>query len=277
MNTLPVVAAIPNYNMATELVVLLPQLLDQNYSDIFVLDDASIDDSRAVVESYGPRVTFVGGDINIGAGGNRNRVIKALRYDALIHFLDADTELETKDVVSVIKQTIPAGDFGFVGGLVKTKSGMPLVWNYGPRPGLKSDIAAIRQYQLERLLVTDISKAEAFHKRHTKLLKDWPDPLVSPVKTQTYWCSEANMVICSATFAKFNGFDEIIRETEISDFAVRLHRAGFASYFNPAFVVRHTEAEVRDYNRRSVKDRERWQLARRYGIRNWLLSADKYL
>jgi GT2 family glycosyltransferase len=276
MNTLPVVAAIPNYNMAAELKVLLPQLIKEDYTDIFVLDDASTDDSKAIVESFGPRVTFVGGAVNLGAGGNRNRVIKALNYDAFIHFLDADTELETKNIVSIIQQASPRGDFGFVGGLVKTKLGMPLVWNYGTRPGFKSDIAAIRQYQFECLLAVDLAKAKAFHSRHAKLLQHWPNPLVDSRKIETYWCSEANMVIRSSTFATFNGFDETIRETEISDFSVRLHRAGLRSYFDPSFIVRHTEAEVRTYNRRSVKDRERWQLARRYGIRNWLPSSDRY-
>ena len=47
---LPVVAAIPNYNMGEHLRVLLPQVLSQRYDDIFVLDDASTDDSVDVVQ-----------------------------------------------------------------------------------------------------------------------------------------------------------------------------------------------------------------------------------
>ena len=48
-NRLPVVAAIPNYNMARGLNTLLPQVTEQDYAAIFVLDDASTDDSRVKV------------------------------------------------------------------------------------------------------------------------------------------------------------------------------------------------------------------------------------
>ena len=46
---LPVVAAIPNYNMGEHLRRLLPQVLAQHYDAVFVLDDASTDESADVV------------------------------------------------------------------------------------------------------------------------------------------------------------------------------------------------------------------------------------
>ena len=53
---LPVGAAIPNYNMGENLRRLLPQVLAQHYDAVFVLDDASTDDSADVVSEFGADV-----------------------------------------------------------------------------------------------------------------------------------------------------------------------------------------------------------------------------
>ena len=73
---LPVVAAIPNYNMGQQLAALLPELAQQDYADVFVLDDASTDGSREVVEGFnhGSGVHFVAGAENKGAGPTRGSV-----------------------------------------------------------------------------------------------------------------------------------------------------------------------------------------------------------
>src|SRR5512146_381971 len=92
---LPVVVAIPNYNMADSLTVLLPQVLLQDYDDVYVLDDASTDHSRDGAEVYKPDGRFVAGSENIGPGGNRSRIIDALSRQAIIHFLDADMRLDS--------------------------------------------------------------------------------------------------------------------------------------------------------------------------------------
>ena len=56
---LPVVPAIPNYNMGDNLRRLLPQALAQNYDTVFVLDDASTDHSVDVVSEFGDEVKLV--------------------------------------------------------------------------------------------------------------------------------------------------------------------------------------------------------------------------
>jgi N-acetylglucosaminyl-diphospho-decaprenol L-rhamnosyltransferase len=89
---LPVVAAIPNYNMGENLRRLLPQVLAQRYDAVFVLDDASTDDSADVVRGFGDDVRFVRSDTNRGAGANRNQIIDQVPDGVLIHFIDADME-----------------------------------------------------------------------------------------------------------------------------------------------------------------------------------------
>ena len=93
----PVVAAIPNYNMAASLRELLPQVLAQSYDRVFVLDDASTDDTVDVVDSFGGDVTLVRSPQNRGAGANRNQIIDHVADGTIIHFIDADMDLATTE------------------------------------------------------------------------------------------------------------------------------------------------------------------------------------
>lgn len=69
----PVVAAIPNYNMGHNLNRLLPEVLAQGYDAVYVLDDASTDDSADVVRQFGSDVKFVRSPRNQGAGATATR------------------------------------------------------------------------------------------------------------------------------------------------------------------------------------------------------------
>lgn len=277
MSKLPVVAAIANYNMAGELKQLLPQVLQQGYDGVYVLDDASTDNSSEVAESYGDKVTFVAGKTNKGAGGNRNRIIAALDRPAIIHFLDADVRLEGEHIASLVREVVPNTPFGFVVGLAKSPNGMQNAWNYGPRIGLKSDIGSlIRAYLIEPQLAAHPARAEKLARMFGRMLAGWPNPLARPQRREVYWGIEQNIVIRSDIFEQLGGFDEDLRETEILSLAIRMHRRGLPCYFDPRLSIVHTEGDVRPYRRDIVKLKELYRIARKYGIRNWLVSADKF-
>lgn len=130
----PVVAAIPNYNMGRHLRELIPQLLAQHYDAIFVLDDASTDDSVDVVAEFGDDVRFVRSPENRGAGANRNQIIDHVDSGTLIHFVDADMEMTTADTPAVAREI--AGRYlrhgiGMIGGLVSRLDGSQEYCNYG--------------------------------------------------------------------------------------------------------------------------------------------------
>lgn len=273
---LPVVAVITNFNMADQLEVLLPQILTQGYDVIYVLDDASTDASKTIVESYAG-VTFVAGQTNLGAGGNRNRILSILNEPAIIHFLDADVKLEATNTAGLVRQVVPEGEFGFVVGLANSPSGLQNSWNYGPRVGLKSDIGSLIQASiLEPNFTTHPQRAKKLRRTFKSLVRDWPDPLVTPTRRKVYWGIEQNIIFRSDIFKRFGGFDESLRETEILELAIRLHRAGLDSYFDPRVAITHTEGDVRKYNRNKVKGRELLRISRKYGLRNWLVSADRF-
>ena len=100
----PVVAAIPNYNMADNLRKLLPQILTQRYDRVFVLDDASSDHSVDVVSGFSDEVKLLRSRENGGAGANRNQIIDHVEDGAIIHFIDADMELKTAETPTVARE-----------------------------------------------------------------------------------------------------------------------------------------------------------------------------
>ncbi len=273
---LPVVAAIPNYNMGQQLAALLPELTSQGYADVFVLDDASTDGSREVVENFnhGSGVHFVTVAENKGAGPTRNLIIGALGYDAIIHFMDADVTLKTERIPEVVYDVMPTGPVGFVGGLLLTPEGIQSVWNYGPHQGLRGDVGANIQARIEPLLINNPDKANAIRGRFSQLLEDWPDPLSAPVRRQVFWNVEANLLMRSDVFAKLGGFDEKLREHEIQDLAIRVHNIGLLGYFDPSISVLHkNEQNVREYNRLAAMLKAELYIARKHGFRSWLKSG----
>jgi glycosyltransferase involved in cell wall biosynthesis len=81
---------IPNFNHAASLPQAIDSVLAQSHSahEILVVDDGSTDNSRAVIESYGPRVKAIFQE-NRGVSAARNHAARLAQGDWLA-FLDAD-------------------------------------------------------------------------------------------------------------------------------------------------------------------------------------------
>jgi glycosyltransferase involved in cell wall biosynthesis len=141
--TLPVIAAIPNYNMADGLSRLLPQLITQGYDQIYVLDDCSTDNSKQIVDSFGSDVVFVKTSVNKGAGAARNLIINAHSGLALIHFLDADVSIVTPGMPQVIAHLGWSSKTSFITGLVLDSKNRQSIWNYGPKLNIINSMSGI--------------------------------------------------------------------------------------------------------------------------------------
>jgi N-acetylglucosaminyl-diphospho-decaprenol L-rhamnosyltransferase len=265
---LPVVAAVPNYNMADSLTVLLPQLLAQDYDDIYILDDASTDNSREVVGSFGKDVKFVTGTVNKGAGANRNRIIPMLEgKDMIIHFLDADTECLSDDIPGTVRDLAIDPAVSFTGGLVRGEDGWQNVWNFGPRMSLHAALHAPIQEIIGRNLAKDIAVASRLRSTFDRYLQDWPNPFERPRERRTFWVIESNLVIRSADLQGIGGYDEKLREHEIQDLAIRFAKKGLIAKFNPAVELLQKKVDVRDYDRSKEMNRAAAYIARKHGIR----------
>jgi len=251
---LPVVAAIPNYNMSKGLARLLPQVLEQRYDHIYVLDDCSTDDSESVVISFGKKVTFLKNKVNQGAGGARNLIIPHLKEVSLIHFMDADISLVSKNNPEIIRRLGIDESTGFVGGLVFESDGKQSIWNYG-----------------QRLSITESSRSiiQSMNKSWSRLFTSKPHPADKPRKRDTFWVLERSFVIRSDTLEKLGGLDPLIREHDIQPLALKAHKAGLVSRFDPSFSVKsHQDIDVRPYNRLGSMVKAELYIIKKYG--SWL-------
>lgn len=253
---LPVVAAVPNYNMAHSLQTLIPQLLRQSYDHIYIIDDASTDDSVAVARSFSSqRLTVISLKHNRGAGSARNEVLKYLKNPAIIHFIDADVTILTKDTVQIIRTFPFDSTVGFIGGRIATSTQSESLWNYGPTSSLFSAISS-PLYVLTRSL-------------NLRFLYPLFPQRVRPGTTKQvkgmYWVGEANLVIHSDRMRELGGFTEQYREHDIKPMAYHARKKGYTNWYEPRLAVRHNAIKVRPGGRQFRIWFTDYHMSRQYG------------
>lgn len=239
----PVVAVIPAYNEEAVIGDLLNQVLEQDYSEVYVLDDASTDNTVEAVLGYGNDVKLVRGAENVGPGANRNRVIPVLGQEATIHFLDSDVRLNSKNSPTVARELGSIAEIGFVGGLVRMPNGQQNPWNYGPRLSFSQIIAGFLYSGLYQLGRRDPQAGRLLRSQLNSwsLIEQWPDQFVEPKAREVFWSGEANLVIPSKIFTNVGGFDPRLQYHEVMDLAIRLDRLGLKRRFDPSLDVTHVD------------------------------------
>ncbi len=268
---LPVVAAIPNYNMGSHLLRLLPQLLDQGYDRIYVLDDGSTDKSVEVVELFDGDVTLVRSPENQGCTANRNQIIDHVGDDELIHFIDADMDLETADTASVAREVMARyadRGVGAVGGLVCRVDGSQEPYNYGPVFALRTHLTSIPPL-IDRVRNKQ-QIANAVRRVNVPAMKYWPNVLEPPAPSEAYWLHEGNMLIYSSVYRAIGGYDPLMRNHGAQDLAIRLENRGIKRHFDPSIKVVHHYIDVRGKKRRRQQQESVRYLMRKHGLTRYL-------
>ena len=268
---LPVVAAIPNYNMGSHLHRLLPQLLDQGYDRIYVLDDGSTDKSVEVVELFDGDVTLVRSPENQGCTANRNQIIDHVGDDELIHFIDADMDLETADTASVAREVMARyadRGVGAVGGLVCRVDGSQEPYNYGPVFALRTHLTSIPPL-IDRVRNKQ-QIANAVRRVNVPAMKHWPNVLEPPTPSEAYWLHEGNMLIYSSVYRAIGGYDPLMRNHGAQDLAIRLENRGIKRHFDPSIKVVHHYIDVRGKKRRRQQQESVRYLMRKHGLTRYL-------
>jgi glycosyltransferase involved in cell wall biosynthesis len=103
MTALGASIVITNYNYGRFLTRCIDSALAQSYPDteVVVVDDASLDHSRAIIRGYGKRVVPVLQKCNLGQGAAFNAGFRACQGD-VVFFLDADDWLYPHAVARVV-------------------------------------------------------------------------------------------------------------------------------------------------------------------------------
>jgi glycosyltransferase involved in cell wall biosynthesis len=269
---LPVIVAIPNYNMGDNLRRLLPQVLAQRYDAVFVLDDASTDHSVDVVSAFGDEVKLVQSPENRGAGANRNQIIDHVADGALIHFVDADMDLETPDIPAIAREVVERyanRGVGLIGGLVSRVDGTQELDNYGPVCSLWGNSTATLQLLIDHLREKP-RLAGAVQRVAAPAMRNWPNILEPATPAPAYWVHEGNMLVYSSLFKLVGGYDSMLRAHEIQDLAIRLEKMGIKRQFDPSIRAVHHRIDVRGKNRQKWVNRAMFYLVRKHGLYRFL-------
>ncbi|KLO32796.1 glycosyltransferase family 2 protein [Mycobacterium haemophilum] len=268
----PVVAAIPNYNMGGNLRRLLPQLLAQPYDRIFVLDDASTDQSVEVVNEFGNEVKLLRNPQNGGAGATRNQIIDHVGDENIVHFIDADMDLQTADAPAVAREVFARyadRGVGMVGGLVSRLDGTQEPHNYGAVFSLLGSISSGFPWMIYSL--RDKPRlARAVQRVIAPITKGWPNILEPPIPKPAYWVHEGNMLVNAGLFRSVGGYDPMLRSHEIQDLAIRLEKMGIKRQFDPAIKVVHHHIDVRGWNRHIWANKAALAIVHKHGLYRFL-------
>jgi GT2 family glycosyltransferase len=269
---LPVVAAIPNYNMAESLRQLIPQVLAQGYDGVFVLDDASTDHSADVVGEFGGDVKLVRSRTNKGAGANRNQIIERVGDGSIIHFIDADMDLKTAEIPAAARQVIDLyaeRGVGVVGGLVTRLDGGQEYCNYGAVFSLWGNFSSNGPRLIDRLRAKP-RLARAAHRVAAATMTGWPNVLEPPAAAPAFWVHEGNMLVLSSVFRLVGGYDSRLRHHEVQDLAIRLRKQGIKTQFDPSIQVVHQHIDVRGKNRNKWAREATRYLIHKHGLYRFL-------
>lgn len=240
------IAAIPNYNHGQSLVGLLDQLFGEDFDKIFVLDDASSDDSLDLLKPYEDKVEIIKGPFNIGPAGNRNRIIPHLKSDDIVVFIDADMQLITTDVKSKIIPLFESNqDVAMFGGGIQDKHGKPMTYNYGLHQsqfrhsvGLATEkITKFVHFSFFAKLIRPLALKFTYN---VDILFFEPKERVISGSV-----SEGHFYVRGDVFKQLDGFNENLRYHEGGEFGYRLRHAGHVIKFTPAVWTKHLEIHSR--------------------------------
>ena len=248
-----IIAAVPTYNAGENLLILGAQLRKENFDEVFILDDCSTDSSVDELIRHFPEFTFVHGETNKGPGGNRNRILDHID-DETVFFVDADMSLESTNIRSQITKALGKTSVGMVGGLILSKEGNPMWWNYGFEMNRDKDTWF---YEVtNKLNQTDTdekvkkSLLEQLHDADTDY--QWVSPKSLELRTRGVdWVAEGCFAIRGSLFKHISGYDEQMRYHEGQDLAKRVRDNNYEVVFDPTIRTKHLEIDVRGDRRQS--------------------------
>ncbi|ELZ98097.1 glycosyl transferase family protein [Haloferax mucosum ATCC BAA-1512] len=209
---------IPTYNRADVLSRAIDSALDQTLSDVevIVIDDASGDETDAVVESYDdPRVTYLAHETNRGGSAARNTGIEVATGE-YIALLDSDDEWAPTKLERQVETIERRGD-----EWVAAYCGTTLI----------DDGEASRTW--ERL--------KSFVGRHgTTEGKEGGEKLIRDILMEDLHTSAGStLVVESDVVERIDGFDESFDRYQDTEFLIRVLKRGKLAYVDEPLLRRY--------------------------------------
>jgi GT2 family glycosyltransferase len=236
MTTLSVLMV--TYNSAPDLPACLNSLRDQTLKDFetIVIDNASRDNSVALIRSDYPEVKLITSDSNLGFGNAHNKALTAAegRYIVL---LNPDATLPTDTLENALKHIEENPDAGMGGGLLQGTKGE---WQPSAHlfPSLLNDALTLSG-------LADRYPKSPFFGRFNR---SWADPTQAAAID---WVVGAFLILRRDLVDQIGLFDpRFFLYYEEVDLCRRIYQAGFKIYYWPDLLVTHiggTSAETVDH------------------------------
>lgn len=234
-----VTVVIPHYNSLDTLWNLIVQLREDTFDQIIVLDDnSSIQPNK--LEAEFPAVTFQYGAKNVGPGANRNRALK-LVDEGVVWFVDSDMEVVSTNNADKLRSTFKHDANRVIGGLIYTKSGQEMDWNYG------HEMHPVHDARFEELVTTLRTGDTVTWARLEKngWNYSWLQPGLGQASERIVdWVAEGSFALPIELFRQVGGYDEAFRYHEGQDLARRIRQTGARIQFTPDIITRHLEVGI---------------------------------
>jgi GT2 family glycosyltransferase len=235
---------IPNFNGLEGLKILLPKLFKGNFSGIYIVDDASTDQSIAYANAFS-EVKIIGGDKNLGPAGNRNRILHEKNLGELLWFVDADMDLVTINIEHVAEKLFTNPLIALIGGFILNRNGRPMYWNYGYEKHPLRDRIAEFYGKLGNKYKKNKKVMDLIRRNAIDYFYGLEIDAENHQERVVEWVAEGNFLVRTDVFKRIGGFDENMRYHEAHDLCKRIRELGFIVKFSPEIVTRHLEIDCR--------------------------------
>lgn len=218
---------IVTYNSAPLLRFCLDSLRAQTLQDVevIVVDNASRDDSAALVKAEYPEVKLLASKTNLGFG-NANNLALTVAEGRYIVLLNPDAVLAPDALENSLKHIEATPDAGMGGGLLQGPQGE---WQPSARqfPSLLNEVLTLSG------LANRYPKSTFFG----RFDRTWADPLLAAAVD---WVPGAFAILRRDLVEQIGLFDErFFLYYEEVDLCKRIHQAGFKVYYWPDLVITH--------------------------------------
>ncbi len=219
---------IVTYNSAPELRACLDSLRAQTLTEEFeviVVDNASRDESAAIIRSEYPEVILIASDVNLGFGNANNKALLLARGEFIL-LLNPDAYLPPAALETALRHMRETPDAGMGGGLLQSETGQrqPSARLF---PSLLND----------GLTLSGLAYSYSGSKFFGRFDRTWADPL-QPAAVD--WVPGAFAIMPKSLLDKIGLFDpRFFLYYEEVDLCRRIRQAGYKVYYWPDLVITH--------------------------------------
>lgn len=233
---IPIHVAIPSYNNAEGLRVLLPKLQEQNFASITVLNDGSTDDTAAYVQSLGD-VQYIQSETNGGTVAAKNLILQQCPRDGYILFIDSDIEPITTDIPERLTMFFEKHkNVGAGVGRILDESGKTMRWNYGYDINPWRALCAFITYHPARLF----SRIPIVGKLTRLSTLPFTAHMHRDIPHKIDWAIESFFFVKADIFLSLNGFSaHFKRFHEGPDICLRIRKHGCQIWYNPDVLAKN--------------------------------------